>query len=214
MKTQFFLLRHGECEGGNILRGRVDVPLSMNGWQQMHTAVLKLPNVPDVVVSSPLRRCAEFAHQLQLKIGVDVHINDGLQEMDFGDWDGQTFNDLYAKAESALERYWQNPWSETPPNGESMLMFEHRIDRVWRQLSHDFMGKAVLVVAHGGVIRHIMSRVLGVKRCAGIYSQLALGYGAMVNVEVYTHCDEKHDVNAHQTEGVQFYSRLHWPILG
>ena len=56
-----------------------------------------------------------------------------------------------------------------------------------------------------------MSRVLGVKRCAGIYSQLALGYGAMVNVEVYVKSGGEDEHYAHQVGYVPFYSRLHWP---
>ncbi|WP_298773053.1 histidine phosphatase family protein [uncultured Shewanella sp.] len=211
MKTDLYLLRHGECQGGHILRGRVDVPLSSNGFVQMQRAIEKLPQDPDVIVSSPLRRCIEFAHQLHVQKGIELRVYDGLKEMDFGDWDGRTFDELYATFEPALSRYWRDPWNETPPNGEPMLMFEHRVDNAWQQLLECFKGRRVLVVAHGGVIRHIMSRVLGVKRCAGIYSQLALGYGATVNVEVHVKNDGEDEHNVHQVEHRQFYSRLHWP---
>ncbi|MCL1126891.1 histidine phosphatase family protein [Shewanella surugensis] len=210
MKTHFFFLRHGECEGGRILRGRVDVPLLPVGIAQMQ-AVAQLTMQPDHIVSSPLRRCAEFAHQLHLTTDIDIHFCDALQEMDFGDWDGQGFDVLYERYEPALTRYWADPWSEKPPNGESMVMFEHRVDNAWEQLLQDFSGQVVLVIAHGGVIRHIMSRVLGLKRCAGIYSQFALGYGAMVKVEVQISCDEKLDKNGHKERVTRFSPRLHWP---
>jgi len=202
MKTNIFLLRHGECEGGKILRGRVNVPLTALGVEQMQSAVTLLKMKPDHIVSSPLRRCAEFSTQLHLETGTKLHFCDALQEIDFGLWDGQGFDVLYANHEAALTCYWADPWSETPPDGESMLMFEHRVDNAWRTILHDFAGQTVLVVAHGGVIRHIMSRVLGLKRCAGIYSQLALGYGAMVNVEVQISHDDDNKM--------QFHPRLHW----
>ena len=89
MKTNVYLLRHGECEGGSILRGQVDVPLSSVGLGQMQAAVKKLPKCPDIIVSSSLRRCAQFANQLHGETGIDVHVDDGLQEINFGDWDGQ-----------------------------------------------------------------------------------------------------------------------------
>ena len=163
MRTDLYLLRHGECEGGRILRGRVDVPLSAMGLVQMQNAIEKLPKPPDVIVSSPLRRCADFAHQLHMDTGIELSVYDGLQEIDFGDWDGQLFDKLYDAFGPALRRYWDDPWSAPPPNGESMSKFEHRVDSAWQQLLQCFMGRTVLVIGHGGVIRHIMSRVLGVK---------------------------------------------------
>jgi len=62
-QTQIDLLRHGEPVGGRRYRGQTDDPLSEKGWQQMRAAVLDVQGW-DVIYSSPLRRCAEFAQEL------------------------------------------------------------------------------------------------------------------------------------------------------
>ncbi|MCR4536595.1 histidine phosphatase family protein [Shewanella xiamenensis] len=66
-QVRLLLLRHGECEGGAILRGRVDVPLSEKGWQQMSAAVAAQATVCHGIYSSTSRRGAEFAKLLATK---------------------------------------------------------------------------------------------------------------------------------------------------
>lgn len=63
-QVRLLLLRHGECEGGAILRGRVDVPLSDKGWRQMSAAVALQSCECHGIYSSTSRRCAEFAKVL------------------------------------------------------------------------------------------------------------------------------------------------------
>ena len=55
------LLRHGEPDGGQKFRGSVDDPLNVRGWEQMRTAVGNYREW-EVIISSPLIRCAAFAH--------------------------------------------------------------------------------------------------------------------------------------------------------
>ena len=65
-------MRHGEPEGGEVLRGRVDHPLSKLGWQQMQLAAAPgLVNGQSAatsqwtdIISSPLQRCRAFAEKL------------------------------------------------------------------------------------------------------------------------------------------------------
>ena len=61
--TLIDLLRHGEPRGGAKFRGHTDDPLSETGWTQMRAAV-QGDSPWQVVVSSPLLRCAEFAAEL------------------------------------------------------------------------------------------------------------------------------------------------------
>jgi len=69
------LLRHGETEGGARYWGRTDVPLSSRGWRQMRTAVTG--RSWDLIVSSPLRRCATFAEALAEEIAVPCTLEGG-----------------------------------------------------------------------------------------------------------------------------------------
>lgn len=143
-QIDLLLLRHGDCDGGAILRGRVDVALSELGWRQMSATVNAELSVKDSdaahancagrVYTSPAKRCADFAAQLALdlpcasKSGSELVTLAGLQELDFGDWDGRLLNELYASEGERLAAYWQNPWQQSPPNGESMATFEARVN--------------------------------------------------------------------------------------
>ena len=53
------LLRHGDT-GQRSYRGQLDDPLSTLGWSQLRAAIFG--RSWDAIVTSPLRRCAEFAH--------------------------------------------------------------------------------------------------------------------------------------------------------
>ena len=86
------MLRHGEPVGGKRFRGSTDDPLSEMGWQQMRTS-LEGESHWDVIVSSPLRRCAEFATEVADKHELSTEIMQGLAEIEFGAWEGMTPGD-------------------------------------------------------------------------------------------------------------------------
>ena len=65
--TTIDLLRHGQTVADDILRGRIDVALSDNGYQQMQSSIA--PHCDEHfpwqhVISSPLKRCAAFAEDI------------------------------------------------------------------------------------------------------------------------------------------------------
>jgi alpha-ribazole phosphatase len=204
--TSLYLMRHGECEGGQILRGQTDVALSALGKTQMKRAIEQLDLDPgfdqetgfEQVICSPLRRCSEFALTLYLDKGIPLKMEDGLKEIDFGDWDGETLETLYQDSADVIEMYWKNPWAFTPPNGETMQAFEVRVNQSWDSILGQYAGQTLLLVTHGGVIRHLMSRALGATGVAGFYTQLALAYASIVKITVYTSAEGEH------------FTKLHW----
>ncbi|PTA49346.1 phosphoglycerate mutase [Shewanella morhuae] len=244
-QIQLLLLRHGECEGGTILRGRVDVPLSETGWQQMSAAVAAQASVCSAIYSSTSRRCADFAQALAAELHSTVPLSSNLtsantiltehkkplqaqflsdlQEIDFGDWDGRRLDELYQQEGEYLAAYWQNPWQTPPPNGETMASFESRVNHAIEQiLAAEFEQLSIALdsivfnqdeaqdgtltptakiwlVSHGGVIRHLMARALGVERAVGFFSQLNLPVAAVVKINVL------------QDEQGSRYWRLDWP---
>ncbi len=200
--TVLYLLRHGECEGGKILRGHTDVAVSQAGRAQMQLSIEQLTDKHNLefqqIFSSPLRRCSEFALNLYLQNGVPLKLEEGFKEINFGDWDGETLESLYQTNAAQIEQYWKNPWAITPPNGETMHEFESRVDTSWQSILSEYQGQTVLIVTHGGVMRHLMARTLGVSGVAGFYTQLALDYASVVKITVYT-----------SAEGCHF-PQLHW----
>ncbi|MBL4912613.1 alpha-ribazole phosphatase family protein [Shewanella schlegeliana] len=209
--TKVILLRHGECEGGNILRGQIDVALTEQGKKQMQTALSPLfsnefsnefsgtlsdesPDdcLPDIVMSSPLIRCAKVAQQFAEKHQLGFVIEDRFKELNFGDWDGKTFDTLYQCYAAELDAYWANPWKIPPPNGESMQAFEYRIGDAWQSMLEAHQGQCVLLVTHGGVIRHLIAKALGVSQAGGFYTSLKLPYAAKVEIDVLHDSDKQY----------------------
>lgn len=159
------LIRHGDVAGGTKLLGKTDKPLSSLGWQQMQAAIEDKPQSWNKIISSPLLRCRAFSEQLADKLSLPFEINEQFIEMDFGRWDGQLFADLYSGNDTEkLNQLMQDPNSVTPPEGEAYADFELRVISGWNallaSLHHDQI-EHCLLVAHGGVIRTIMSHVLG-----------------------------------------------------
>lgn len=158
--TLIDLLRHGEVEGGHLLRGcRTDQPLSEKGWEQLRQATAE-GSEWQRVVCSPMRRCHEFAEETALRLGLPLRVEEGLRELDFGAWDGLPMDKLWAEHGDAAKAFLENPISLTPPDAEPVTQFRGRVLASWNRLLADHAGEHFLLVAHGAVNRLILSHVL------------------------------------------------------
>lgn len=233
---QLVFLRHGHCQGGDILRGKTDVALSEQGQMQMQQAFDRSALCPTAVYSSPLKRCALFSDLIAKQHRLPITLLDSLQEIDFGQWDGQTWQALYQQHQAQLDAYWANPWQpdNTPPEGEHLVDFSVRVKQSLLQIisqmlnsiddnaqdesfasEHLASGTAnqALIVTHGGVMRCVIAQLLGAEGKAGVFTQLQLPYAALMKVDVFI------DANGLQMaaqdslcfDNLSF--RLNWPSL-
>ena len=159
MVTTIDLIRHGEPVGGARFRGHTDDPLSETGWAQMRAAV-QGESPWQVVVSSPLLRCAEFAAELAARAGVALETEAGFKEIGFGEWEGRTSEELMQEDPDCLDRLWRDPAGYTPPGGEGLETFAARVTASWNDTLARHVGKQILLVAHGGVNRVILCHAL------------------------------------------------------
>lgn len=173
------LLRHGETEQGGGLRGSLDDALTPLGWAQMRAAV-EQGGPWDVLVSSPLQRCALFADELGALLGLAVHREPALQELHFGEWEGRSAAQLMDTHAEELGRFWADPYGYTPPGGETVLAFAKRVVGAIERLQHAHAGKRVLLVTHGGVMRLLLARARGLPREQLL--QVEVGHGALVRL--------------------------------
>ena len=159
MTTIIDLIRHGEPRGGTKFRGHTDDPLSEQGWAQMRAAVRQEERW-DVMVTSPLLRCAEFAAELAASLGLPLETEARFKEIGFGEWEGRTPEELMQRDPDCLDRLWRDPARHTPPGGECLDAFAARVTDGWNELLACHAGKKILVVAHGGVNRMILCHAL------------------------------------------------------
>ncbi len=155
------LLRHGEVAGGMAcFRGRQDDPLTAQGWQQMTRRLERFAPTTGwtQIISSPARRCAEFAAELSTTQSCPLMVEQALSERDFGAWEGQA---VAAIAPADLANFWADPLGFTPAEAEPMAMFIQRVNSAWQQIVEQPPAHG-LMITHGGVIRVILGAVLGI----------------------------------------------------
>lgn len=185
--TTIDLLRHGECQGGEIYRGSTDVPLTDRGWQQMdsslHSDVAHAETPWDRIVSSPLQRCRLFAESKSQQFNIPVQVHDDFREMDFGDWEGREITEVHRVDGEAVTNFYRDPATVAPPNGESMQMVQGRLLAAWQQVLDAHRGEHLLLVQHGGTIRILLAELLQMPLAA--VTRMEIHYASLSRVQVY-----------------------------
>lgn len=160
--TLVTVLRHGEVTGPwNVLRGKHDAPLSAAGLQQMQQVIAAInTSVFSRIVSSPLARCRAFAESVAQTSDIPLTLHAGFEEINFGDWEGLTPLEAQTTTPELFTRFQANPEGLTPPKGEAFNAFRQRVLDAFDCLTSDAESHTLLVT-HGGVMRVILSAVLG-----------------------------------------------------
>src|SRR3954453_15859255 len=121
---QLFLVRHGTTTLNvqNRYRGRRDVPLDAQGYQDAVDAARQLSSVGlTAVYSGPLRRTMATAQIVADEARVpDIRILYGLNNVDYGAWEGMTAEEAAGYAPMQLERYKRDPSRAVCPHGERL----------------------------------------------------------------------------------------------
>ena len=158
--TTIDLLRHGECAGGQCYRGRSDVALTEQGWRQMQYSLTRVKPVWQRIISSPLIRCADFAHHVAQQRQLPLRLENDLQELNFGEWEGQPVDQVWQNQRAAVIAWGNNPVAAPPPQGEAADQFAERVTAVLLALLEHYRGEHLLLVCHGGVIRVLLAYCL------------------------------------------------------
>lgn len=169
--TVIDLIRHGEPVGGQMYRGHKDDPLSDIGWQQMRDAINDNDHW-DIILSSPLLRCREFAVALAAEKNIPLTVAEEFKEVNFGQWEGLTREQVSAQFGDHQANFWRDAENHPPPGAETIHAFHQRIGHAWSHYHDKLRGKRVLLVCHGGVIRMVLAHVLGItasKSMAGFH---------------------------------------------
>lgn len=185
MKTRIDIIRHGEPVGGRRYRGHgVDDLLTEKGWRQMWNALPQSPQW-NLIVSSPLLRCKDFAIALADKLEIEYRIDDDFREIGFGVWEGLTPEEITARDPDALERFLADPIHNRPEGAEPLRDFSARVRNAYNRTLKAHAGRRVLVIAHAGVARAIISHVLGLE-LDHVYSRFRIEYGGILTTSIET----------------------------
>ncbi|MFJ8631018.1 bifunctional RNase H/acid phosphatase [Streptomyces sp. NPDC093568] len=163
----FVLLRHGETPLTPQKRfsgsGGTDPSLSDVGREQAERvgAALARRGTIQAVVASPLARTRETAGIVAARLGLDVSIEDGLRETDFGAWEGLTFGEVRERYPDDLHAWLADPEARPTGGGESFAATATRLAATRDKLIAAYAGRTVLLVTHVTPIKTLVRLALG-----------------------------------------------------
>ncbi|WP_179890090.1 histidine phosphatase family protein, partial [Streptomyces sp. rh206] len=161
------LLRHGETALTPEKRfsgsGGTDPELSATGRGQAERAAEHFAALGTVqeLVSSPLRRCRETAAAVADRLGLDVRIDEGLRETDFGAWEGLTFGEVRERYADDLTAWLASPDTAPTGGGESFAQVAERVAAARDRIVARYAGRTVLLVTHVTPIKTLVRLALG-----------------------------------------------------
>ena len=176
MPLEIVLARHGETEWSRDGRhtGRTDIPLTDQGRRQaglLRDALAEWRFAK--VMSSPLERARETCRLAGL--GDLAEITEDLLEWDYGDYEGVT------TVQIREQRPAWNLWRDGCPNGEDAASVGDRVDRVIAAV--EAVDGAVVLFAHGHVLRVLAARWLGLGPESGALLEIGTGTLSVLGYE-------------------------------
>jgi alpha-ribazole phosphatase len=134
--------------------------LSSVGIEQAHEMAKALASQPTAAIyTSPRRRCMQAAAILAM--GGEIEIVEGLRELDFGEFEGRTYDEIAAQYPDLYHQWMNTPTETRFPGGECFGDMCMRVLESTRLLRTRHEGDSIAIVAHGGVNRIILADALG-----------------------------------------------------
>ena len=161
--TQVILVRHGETEWNvtEVFRGRIDIGLNETGVKQAELLAEHLSEMKiDAVYSSPLRRALTTAEKIANYHKLDVVITPGLMDLDFGEWQGLSHQEVRNKYKELYAQWKSHPDRVRMPAGEGLDEVRKRAMSVVDKVIAEYEGSVVLV-SHRVVNKVLICALLG-----------------------------------------------------
>ena len=164
--TKLFLVRHGDTElhSARQFVGQHDAELNAIGLRQAERlrdrlAIEKI----DAIYASDLKRASVTAETIASRHRLEVRTCPELREISYGKIEGLTFDDISRLYPEVAEMCATWSLQLKFPDGESFDEFERRGSKFLDILEQHTPEQTVLIVAHGGSLRLMVCRLLGIE---------------------------------------------------
>jgi broad specificity phosphatase PhoE len=182
---RLILVRHGTTTMNveNRYRGRRDIPLDAQGYQDAVDAARVLSGVGlGAVYTGPLRRTIATAQIIADEARVpDLRILHGLNNVDYGAWEGMTSEEAAMFDPVAFDLYKSAPDRAVCPHGERLRDAEKRMIEALRLIGSRHGGETVVAVTHAVMIRLAVVSLTG---GTGETWRIPVGRGSLSSFEV------------------------------
>jgi len=164
-RTRLLLIRHGQPREEALGRcyGTLDIGLSKRGLRQARRLARILDGVDlAAIYSSPRQRAQETAEALAQVHGLAPILDERLCEIDFGEFEGMTYDEIAREHPRLYRRWMETPTEIEFPNGESYEQLKARALLALASILEVHRRETVAVVSHGGVARAMLADCLSI----------------------------------------------------
>jgi broad specificity phosphatase PhoE len=167
----------------NRYRGRRDIPLDAQGYQDAVDAARRLSAVGlAAVYTGPLRRTIATAQIIADEARIpDIRILHGLNNVDYGAWEGMTADEAYMFDREAFKLYRASPSRAVCPIGERLSDAQQRMVAALALIGSRHAGEAVAAVTHAVMIRLAVAKLMGIDDESW---RLPVGRGSLTEVHI------------------------------
>jgi broad specificity phosphatase PhoE len=164
---RLILARHGETDANKarLALGRADIELNEHGrWQAQQLAISLKAEPIAAIYSSPLKRALATAEPIASSHRLEVQLDEGLIEMDIGEMEGLTFQQVGERYPNFLQAWLGGQAAyEAMPGGERLLDVQERAWQAIERIRQRQENGTVAAVTHNFVIITLLCRVLGLE---------------------------------------------------
>ena len=164
--TEVILIRHGETDWNReqVFRGRIDVALNEVGLTQARAVQESLKDSEiDGIYSSPLSRAVETASIVGENRNVEVRVEEGFIDIDFGAWQGLSHQKVKEEYKDLYETWLTQPHLVTFPDGESLEDVRRRSMETLEKVIKNNPEKTLALVSHRVVLKVLLCTILGLE---------------------------------------------------
>jgi len=158
------MVRHGQTVASreNRFSGSLDPPLTEVG-EAMAEAFARAyaPLTWNAIYTSPMLRTRQTAEALSRRTGVEVTVDDGLKEIEYGEWEGLRQDEVRTRWPDAFEYWASDVASRGTPGGETAFHVAARAMRVVEAIRSRHERGNVMLVSHKATLRIITCALLG-----------------------------------------------------
>jgi phosphoserine phosphatase len=162
--TKLILVRHGHVEGisPERFRGRADLMLTTEGRRQADATAHRIHAswTPAAIYTSPLSRCRATGEAIGKLVGLSPSPADGLIDIDYGEWQGLTPDEVRTRWPAQLDTWYRAPDWAAIPNGETLQGVLSRTVAGLRDVVERHPNDTVVLVGHDSVNRVILLHAL------------------------------------------------------
>lgn len=163
--------------------GRTDIALNRKGEKQakLISSYLRNKNI-SAIYSSDLIRAYQTASIIAKQHSLKMKKDKGLREIDFGSWEGMTFNQIQKKYPKLARKYLSDSLNTKIPGGESFLKFRKRVNKTLKKILIQEKS-TIVIISHAGPNRIIICSLLRLP--LSYFWQIKQDIGAVNIIEIH-----------------------------